>query len=455
MIFGSNVQWLASAMLDRMVFCLAEGTVFALFVSLLLRLKLGRNSRTRFVMWFSALLATALLPLLVVRWPGTPSTRLEQNAVTIPASVVTYLLEAWFLIAFAGIIRVLAGFWQVHRTRIECKELEPELLHSSVMAHVEAFRSTRRLKLLISERMQVPAAIGFFQPAIIIPRWMIQEASAEELEHVVLHELAHLQRRDDWTNLAQKVVKALLFFHPAVWWIERRLAVDRELACDDEVLRRTANPRSYAESLTRIAQKSFLRRQLALAQAALGKFVPLSFRVKRILNSDGREAGKVWRPAVPVVVALAMLSGVGVSWTPDLVKVQGPTASESSVARNQAASRLFVPASAGMQLTAAPSWNAGLRNPARRGALSGPRVNLEQHQSSLPKSTAARAVQNTPRPTVLQARRTQPEPEKDFVLLIATERQVMATPGGLEVKISQVRLLIPASEFQKQAQRKI
>ena len=92
-----------------------------------------------------------------------------------------------------------------------------------------------------------------------------------ELNSILIHELAHLERRDDWTNLAQKVLRALLFFHPAVWWVERQLSLEREMACDDVVLSRTANPRAYAECLVTVAERSLMRRGLALAQAAVSK----------------------------------------------------------------------------------------------------------------------------------------------------------------------------------------
>jgi len=78
----------------------------------------------------------------------------------------------------------------------------------------------------------VPTAIGFFQPAVIVPAWTLRELSAEELHSVLLHELAHLRRWDDWTNLAQELVGALFFFHPAVWRIGSRLSLEREMACD-------------------------------------------------------------------------------------------------------------------------------------------------------------------------------------------------------------------------------
>jgi bla regulator protein blaR1 len=448
-----QLQWLASAMLDRMVFSLVAGTLFAALVTLVLRLGAGRNSQTRFVVWFSALSATALLPLLLVRWPETVSSRLEQDAVTVPATAVTYFLISWMVIAFAGLVRVVAGLWQLRRTRLQCEVLQVERLPLSIQQRVEGFRAERNLELLVSEQMHMPAAIGFLRPAIILPRWMLEEASIQELEHVVLHELAHLRRRDDWTNLAQKVLKAVFFFHPAVWWLERKLAIDRELACDDEVLAQTENPRVYAESLTRIAQKSFLRRQLALAQAALGRFLPLSARVKRILTSEASQSRTVWKPAVPVVVGLALLSGFGVSWTPDLIKVEnGATSTSVAHLSNAPEQKLFVPASV-TKAAEARAWQADLRTAGNSLAVTGRDVNRSEKPSRL-RSTDVRTPRRRSGATVLQAKHTQAVPEKGFVLLIATERQVTATPTGWEVKVSQVRLLIPASNFQKQIPRK-
>jgi len=73
----------------------------------------------------------------------------------------------------------------------------------------------------------------------------------------LLHEFAHLGRWDDWTNLAQKLVRTIFFFHPAVWWIEKRLSLEREMACDDVVLAETQNPRAYAECLSRWPRRAW------------------------------------------------------------------------------------------------------------------------------------------------------------------------------------------------------
>ena len=113
------------------------------------------------------------------------------------------------------------------------------------------------------------------------PAWMLETTPAEELKYILLHELAHLRRRDDWTNLAQKILKALLFFLPSVWWIERRLSLDREMACDDAVLAHSGTSARICRMSGHVAERSFLRRQIALAQAAVGRVRQLTARVAR------------------------------------------------------------------------------------------------------------------------------------------------------------------------------
>jgi hypothetical protein len=169
--------------------------------------------------------------------------------------------------------------------------------------------------------------LGFFQPAIVVPSWALHELSVEELRAVLLHELAHLRRWDDWTNLAQKIVQAIFFFHPAVWWIERNLALEREMACDDLVVAHTANPRAYAASLVSLAEKVLAKkmqqgRALTLAQAVLGRVRQTSLRIAQILNADRPSGTRVWRPALAVMAALSVAVFLAVPYTPELVAIQ-------------------------------------------------------------------------------------------------------------------------------------
>jgi hypothetical protein len=226
---------------------------------------------------------------------------------------------AWVIIALAGLARVILATFQVRRLRANSVPADMESLPADFRALIEEAQKSRPVSVLVSERLEVPTAIGFRNPAVIFPAWMLESTPAEELKYILLHELAHLRRRDDWTNLAQKVLKALLFFLPSVWWIERRLSLDREMACDDAVLEHSGSPRGYAECLARVAERSFLRRQFALAQSAVGRVRQLTERVTMILDPDRPRATQLWKPAIPLVMVLAGLCALPASFTPELV----------------------------------------------------------------------------------------------------------------------------------------
>jgi beta-lactamase regulating signal transducer with metallopeptidase domain len=311
---------MATAVSQRLLFSAVGGTLLAAAVWLLLQLFPKRDSRTNFAVWFSTLLATALLPVLSFYLERKSAIQSGSPAAfTVSTSFASYLFIGWAIIALAGLARVILATFQLRRLRSHATPVEMESLAADICVLIEEAQKSRPVSVFISDRLEVPTAIGFRNPAVILPAWMLESTPAEELKYILLHELAHLSRRDDWTNLAQKILKALLFFLPSVWWIERRLSLDREMACDDAVLVHSGTPVGYAECLARVAERSFLRKQIALAQAAVGRVRQLTERVTRILDPERPRASQLWKPAVPVVMVVALLCVVPASFTPELV----------------------------------------------------------------------------------------------------------------------------------------
>jgi Zn-dependent protease with chaperone function len=329
--FDMNTIAQASAL--RLVDCLVEGTLIAGFAAVVLRVVGRQSSAARFAVWFTALVAIAVLPLLgagalagiLAPQSWAVSAGLPGRAVvTLPESWSLYLFAAWGVIAGWLIIRVGRGLWHLHVLRESCVAVDPALLDARLRETLAGARTTRPVEFCTSDRVNVPTAIGLVKPAVVVPEWVMRELSAEELNQILLHEVAHLRRWDDWTNLAQQLVKALFFFHPAVWWVERQVSLEREMACDDAVVEATASPRAYAECLAHLAEKTLVRRSVALAQAALGRIRQTSLRVAQILDVN-RSAnrplggGRSWKTAVGLVGAFALVCLVGVSRAPRLV----------------------------------------------------------------------------------------------------------------------------------------
>ncbi len=333
---GLELNAIAQHSALRAIDSLAAGIVISAFAFLFLRLSRRQDAGARFAVWFSALLAIAVLPLTVGLWPQSNVSAAVslRPAFTFPESWAVYLFGIWAMGAGWSLLGVGKALWHLHEVRKSCVEVDPASLDTLIQKTFQRKRTRRPITLCTSEQVTVPTALGLVRPAIVVPRWVIEELPAAELNQVILHEMAHLRRWDDWTNLAQQIVRAGFFFHPAVWWIEKKVAFEREMACDEAVLAETRSPRAYAECLTHLAEKTFVQRGIALAQAALGRVSQVSRRVAQILDGN-RVIGdsRAWKSAVVLVAGFAVICSVGVSRAPQLIAFEGsqPSSVSSSV----------------------------------------------------------------------------------------------------------------------------
>ncbi|HYX54246.1 MAG TPA: M56 family metallopeptidase [Candidatus Limnocylindrales bacterium] len=469
MAFSPELNWIASAAVEKMIFCMAEGTLLAVAVWLGLRFTSGKSSNTRFSILFSALLATAALPLF--SW-GTNSEFSgsgvsDSKVLTLPVAMATYGLLIWAAVAFFGLARVVAGLVQIRNMRRKCRDCSADLLGPELKAELRDFSAVRRTRILLSDAATAPVAVGFLRPAVILPAWLAEEGPSEELKHAVLHELEHLRRRDDWSNLLQKIVRAVFFFHPAVWWLERELSLERELACDDAVVQRTGNSRAYAASLARLAERSFMRRQIAMAQALVGRVHQLTHRVTRMLDSS-RPAGRAWRPAVPAVIGLALLSGVSTSWAPEMVRFADTThtAKPNAAGAEPISAEPISNESAAQVKTGAPSMtNARFVEPRvlqRKIPVAKQRVIPKRQMTPY---VAAKFVDRKPQGKLQTVHQLPHQPmstpvvqaqqASEYVLVVATEQTITAGPHGYQVSVTQLRMLVPKQQLQKAIPTKI
>jgi len=430
---------------ERMVGCLVEGVILTAFAGLLLRVIGRQNSGTRFAVWFSVLLAIPALAMSGGVWASAPG---HGPATTVPvismrASWALYLLGAWALLASVGLLRVAVGLWHLYRLRKSCIAIEATSLDRPLQEMLRRFQASRAVTICVSEQVQAPTAVGLLKPAVVIPEWLMRELSTQELQQVMLHELTHLRRRDDWTNLFQKILKALLFFHPAVWWVEQRISLEREMACDDAVLAETADPRTYAQCLVHLAEKSLVRRSLALAQAAVSRIGQTSRRVVQILDGDRPRTTQVWKPAVSLVAVVSCASLVFLGWAPQLVAFRdgtaGVVANAAAVAPVlQAAAKEPVPA--GVQ-DAAPK-------PAPRRMQASPQVlaaKMHAKSTALQRDDSAfesRLAQQTVAPAVVPARSADEGMMPPATFLVFVESRSYGAYGLLEWQVAVWRITV-------------
>jgi bla regulator protein blaR1 len=322
-----DLQSVAQIFTERLLNTAVEGVVIAGMVWLLLRIIGRHNSGTRFAIWLSALLAVAALPFISGLELGRPhgGALLPGNLpgeITLPGFLAFYLFAGWGVGAGLSLLGLGVGLWRVRQIRRQCCEVDLSILDPAIAGTLRDFNSRRSVKLCVSSDVTTPAAIGFFRPAIVFPAGLLSQLSADEIKVILLHELAHLRRWDDWTNLSQKLVKAVFFFHPAVWWIENRLTLEREMACDDVVLAQTASPRAYASSLISFAEKLRSVRGMALAQSLVSRMCQMSLRVANILDAKRPERKGLWAPVLGVSTCVLALVFAAAAYAPRVVAFQ-------------------------------------------------------------------------------------------------------------------------------------
>ena len=456
-MIGLGLQSLAQLVTGRLLNTAAEGTVLAALVWLLLRLIGRQNSGTRFAIWFSALLAIVALPFLsgsgfaASHFPALAPAN-PHAGIVLSSSWAPYLFAVWDLAAGLLLFRLSVGLWRVYQIRRKCCEVDLAGLDPAIAGILQDFGSRRGVKLCVSSDVAVPAAIGFFRPAIVFPAWLLPQLSPEEIKIVLLHELAHFRRWDDWSNLVQKIVKAVFFFHPAVWWIESRLTLEREMACDDMVLAQTASPRAYASSLISFAEKLYNARALSLAQALVSRMRDMSLRVAQILDSKQPSRTGLWKPVLGLSAAMLALVLGATPYAPRLVafETQPKQGQTQHIQATQQAT------------------DAGLQTAAADAAMSRTAARLDRQPSSLAQAGAIPVVlrprtaevpfqlkATSPRtPVVMRARATREQfPVQETVVILQTA-QVDASGAGVWT-LCVWRIVVRGSSAERQLQSAI
>lgn len=168
-------------------------------------------------------------------------------------------VSQWIVVAYivgiaAMVVRLMLGLYGSQRLRTTAQPIE-EARMEQVLARIVGRLRLEVLPLIAySARVTTPLVVGVVKPAILLPAAILNELTSEQVEAILLHELAHIRRYDHWVNLIQRIIEAVLFFHPAVWWLSHKVSLEREHCCDDLAIRWGTEPCDYAESLVRLSE---------------------------------------------------------------------------------------------------------------------------------------------------------------------------------------------------------
>ncbi len=306
-----------------LVHSLWEGLIIMVLIFFALYLAGRTNARLRYIMLVSGhflLLASFLSTWYIVYHNSittviTPLTRayshvnglVGSTSIALQtadlASTLKQFLEPLYPAMAAGwimgfifmVIRMAGGFYLSYTIiRKDIFHPDPFLLDLFEKAKTNLVMPVKTT-LRMTSRQISPMVIGIIKPCVIVPAAILSGLNIQQVEAILVHELAHIRRYDHVVMILQAIVTQILFFHPAAWFLSAAINRERENCCDDLVIKTIPNPINYIKALTMIQE--FNMDSQVPANALLGRSKRLLGRVKRLLNTERRQA-PVFRMAV-------------------------------------------------------------------------------------------------------------------------------------------------------------
>ncbi|MGC2662136.1 MAG: GWxTD domain-containing protein [Bryobacteraceae bacterium] len=225
-------------------------------------------------------------------------------------TVVPWLAPFWILGVFLFYARHVLGLISISRLRNRGVCAPPAQWQRQITRIAERLQLSRPILLLESCFAETPMVIGHLRPLILMPIGVLSGMPKEQVEAILLHELAHIRRYDYLVNSVQRLVDGFLFYHPAAWWLTRLIRTERENCCDDVAVSISGRVREYAVALASLEQARWSGREPAVAVRG-GNLVK---RIQRLLYPQGPSSA--WTPifaALILVVTAAFSLG---AWQP-------------------------------------------------------------------------------------------------------------------------------------------
>lgn len=238
--------------------------------------------------------------------PVTPATELShlESAKLFCESHMTWIVNGWLVGVVLLSLRMFVGWCRVQRLKQRGHQPASDILQAVLTRLIERLKVSRPVQLVESALVEVPTVIGWLKPVILLPATALTGLNADQIEALLAHELGHVRRNDYLINLLQTVIETLLFYHPVVWWLSRRIRIEREHCCDDLAVQVCGDELSYAKTLVALEELRGPRIKLALS-ADGGSLLG---RIRRLVNPPRTvEDRSGWGVGVIAVVVLAAL----------------------------------------------------------------------------------------------------------------------------------------------------
>jgi beta-lactamase regulating signal transducer with metallopeptidase domain len=292
--------------------------------------------------------------------PPAPQPTISTTKPPIPLNLI--LLELW-LSGFFFLLTMTAIKWGFLRRRIErCAISPPPALQGVVEDVCQKLGVRTAINPRVCTEPIGPAVFGFFRPILVLPESVLVDADPDDLRQLLSHEIIHIRRKDPWISALQVVVQSLWWFHPLVWWVNRRIGEVREMCCDSEVIAtQRCEAGRYAQMLLDVARSRRATRGFAIMEPALGAGGArlTRTRLEYVMNEKSRLAprmpAKYW--AIFAVASLILLPGAALV-RGEPAQPSAPPPTDQSVLAQTSPTQLTPPAATepARSLVEVPVW---------------------------------------------------------------------------------------------------
>ncbi|QDT43690.1 Regulatory protein BlaR1 [Gimesia alba] len=218
------------------------------------------------------------------------------------------LIAAYFVGVLFFASRLACGVYlsRVYR-RLATPVTQPELI-ASIEKVTRQIGLTLQPPVMWCQQVGVPSVVGIMRPAVLLPLACLTQLKPEQLEQILFHELTHIRRYDHLFNLAQNTLEAVLFFHPVVWLISKRVRLEREFCCDAAVVAAGSHADEYANLLIDVAEiaKTVPTRVNPIAVSATGRESILGIRIERIMGFNRRPKDRLFETGSLITTAIVL-----------------------------------------------------------------------------------------------------------------------------------------------------
>ncbi|GFE79424.1 hypothetical protein GCM10011487_14240 [Steroidobacter agaridevorans] len=291
-----------------------QSTVILIAAWLLTRVCRRNSAEIRYWIWFCASLKF-LVPFSLLQQLGD----YVGQSLPAPIQVASSLLETGSAIfvpsidgsGFDGAVlpnltMVAVTIWALGAVALLLRWLSQWLAMRSMLSSAPYLPMDLPIPVRVTSAGLTPGVFGVFRPVLILPRAVMRELSASQIEAVLAHEMCHVRRRDNLTAAIHKLIEVIFWFHPLVWWIGANLLREREAACDESVVEAGHEQVVYAESLLHVCRLGVTARFAGVAASSGGD---LKQRMTSILSPERASPLDQPRFMLLLMVAMALCYG--------------------------------------------------------------------------------------------------------------------------------------------------